>query len=461
MSGPTQQAPTSYQPQNSPGQDAAFQQGSGQLLSAGQNLYGSVAPQYGQISSNVANNPYYNTALAAASSAATTGIGQVAPQQFAGANTDTGIAQLSAGSIPGMVNAATAGGVQGYGAAMTGGVQGYNQAQSMMANPALATGLGAAPGVLSTGLGNANTSWGQSQDALAATQGYNANLMGSAGQTLNTAYDPQQALYNRSYQQMQEQANAINAQNGVAGSPFGAGLSAQDSGNFNIDWQNAQLQRQIAALGAYGTAAGTATGDVNSTLGQGASDYTNLSTGAVNNYTGLTSNATNNFTNLLGAGSSALNSGISTGTAALNNGINTGVGALTGLGSQAINANAGASTLGTQGLSTLMQSGQAANSTYLAQQQAQLDALNAQVSGTNSALSPTQAATGDANTYLNTGISAASQAGQAAQTNNASAAAGMAGIGSLISTGLGVAAMFATGGAAAPALAGTGLIGLF
>lgn len=79
-----------------------------------------------------------------------------------------------------------------------------------------------------------------------------------AGQVMNTAFDPQQALYNRSLQQNQQQQGALNAQAGVGTTPYGAGLADQANTNFNIDWQNAQLQRQIGGLGAAGQAYGQA-----------------------------------------------------------------------------------------------------------------------------------------------------------------------------------------------------------
>lgn len=77
-------------------------------------------------------------------------------------------------------------------------------------------------------------------------------LSGAAGNILNTGFDPRQELYNRTAQQIRDQQNAINTQSGVASSPYGAGLSGQRMQDFNIDWQNQQLQRQ----GLAGQAAG-------------------------------------------------------------------------------------------------------------------------------------------------------------------------------------------------------------
>jgi hypothetical protein len=179
MSGGTQTAPTPYQPPNQAGAAAGFQSGAGQLATAGQSLYGSVAPAFSQITSNVANNPYYNQAQGGAQAAANTATGQVAPQQLGAAS------QL--------------------------------QAFSSLSNPA-------------------------------------------AVQTLYNAYDPQSALYNQQYQQQLDQTNAISSMYGTGGSPYGAGVAANASNNFNLNWQNAQLARQIAALGAYDTNLGAAGG---------------------------------------------------------------------------------------------------------------------------------------------------------------------------------------------------------
>jgi hypothetical protein len=172
MSGGHQQAPTPFQPPNQSGAAQGFQQGAGQLATAGQNLYNSVGPQFGQISSNVANNPFYGQAQTGVQSAASTATGQVAPQQLGAANQLQALSSIGGGA----------------------------------------------------GLG-----------------------------VLNTGFDPQSALYNRSFAQQQDQTNAIDSMYGLGSSPYGAGVAANASNNFNIDWQNAQLARQIAALGAYDT----------------------------------------------------------------------------------------------------------------------------------------------------------------------------------------------------------------
>lgn len=87
--------------------------------------------------------------------------------------------------------------------------------------------------------------------------GGNLNMGGTAA--LNMGLDPQQALYNRTLQQLQDQVRVANSAAGVASSPYGAGLENQALSNFNIDWQNQQLQRALQGLSGAGTAYGQGT----------------------------------------------------------------------------------------------------------------------------------------------------------------------------------------------------------
>lgn len=75
-------------------------------------------------------------------------------------------------------------------------------------------------------------------------------LQGGATALYNQAVDPQQALYNRTQQQLMDQQNAINSRAGIASTPYGAGVAGQTAENFNIDWQNQQLQRLATGLQA-------------------------------------------------------------------------------------------------------------------------------------------------------------------------------------------------------------------
>jgi hypothetical protein len=98
--------------------------------------------------------------------------------------------------------------------------------------------------------GNQVGQFGQAADRASGEQ----QLMYGAGANLiNTAQDPQNALYGRTVQQLTDQVRAGQAARGLGNSPVGAAEENQALGNFNIDWQNNQLQRQATA----GTAAAT------------------------------------------------------------------------------------------------------------------------------------------------------------------------------------------------------------
>ena len=64
---------------------------------------------------------------------------------------------------------------------------------------------------------------------------------------LQTGFDPQNALYNSTAQQLTDQTRAAEAAAGVAGTPYGAGTEAQTMSKFNLDWLNQEQQRQSAA----------------------------------------------------------------------------------------------------------------------------------------------------------------------------------------------------------------------
>ena len=99
--------------------------------------------------------------------------------------------------------------------------------------------------------------YASNQAGLAAS---NAQGLTAAGQQVwNTALDPQKALYNRTLNQITQQDNAQQAARGIGMSPIGQELSNQAVSNFNIDWQNQQLQRQLAGLQGLGSAYGGAT----------------------------------------------------------------------------------------------------------------------------------------------------------------------------------------------------------
>jgi hypothetical protein len=80
---------------------------------------------------------------------------------------------------------------------------------------------------------------------------------GGAGQMYNagtgimqSAFDPQSALFNRQRQQLTDQSAAANAMSGLGNSPYGASTTSNALGNFGINWENQQLGRQTAGAQA-------------------------------------------------------------------------------------------------------------------------------------------------------------------------------------------------------------------
>jgi hypothetical protein len=85
-------------------------------------------------------------------------------------------------------------------------------------------------------------------------------LEGAAGTVLGTGYDPQSALYNQTAQQTANQTNANLAASGLSATPYGASVLGNTMQNFNMNWENQQLQRQIQASQAAGALMGQAQG---------------------------------------------------------------------------------------------------------------------------------------------------------------------------------------------------------
>jgi hypothetical protein len=122
-------------------------------------------------------------------------------------------------------------------------------------------------------------------------------------QILTNAFDPQNALYARTQQQVQDQAGAQLAASGVGSTPFGQGVMDQALSNFNIDWQNNQLQRQSQGISSYdslldsaasGYGAGTNLGAAGSALPYDTSNtINNTSLNALQTEQGLYSSPTN------------------------------------------------------------------------------------------------------------------------------------------------------------------------
>ncbi len=108
-------------------------------------------------------------------------------------------------------------------------------------------------------------------------------LMAGANQVYQTGLDPQQALYNQQFQRTNDQANVSNAQYGLTGQQA-AGNTQQADTNFNIDWQNNELSRQIAGLGGAAGAMGAAGSLGTTAAGLGGTGAGQLTTGGATPY---------------------------------------------------------------------------------------------------------------------------------------------------------------------------------
>lgn len=118
----------------------------------------------------------------------------------------------------------------------------------------------------------ANTGWGVGGTYV----GSGMNLMGAgnsmlpyAQSILNTGFDPQHALYDRTFHQQLEQQRAGQSARGIATTPYGAGLENQANSNFDMDWQNNLLNRQNTAAQGAGYLTNSAGNAIN--LGQNVS----------------------------------------------------------------------------------------------------------------------------------------------------------------------------------------------
>lgn len=121
---------------------------------------------------------------------------------------------------------------------MGGGGGGTNPAAGATAD------FGKAIGTVGTGL----TDWfgqlkGEDMQAMATLNPDIQTMLGNA-------FDPQQALYNRTLQQVTDQTRSGEAARGVANTPYGAAAEGNALSNFNIDWQNQQLGRETQGLGS-------------------------------------------------------------------------------------------------------------------------------------------------------------------------------------------------------------------
>ena len=219
--------PAPYQPSGQPAADTSYQSLMQGLINPSLSFLNQGQPfpavqQYPEaqyLTNLVTNNPYFGEAQQAAGLGAQ--YGQAAGQQAY--NTGMNTFPFLAGNVTGLVP----------------------DLQSLSRNI-----MGQAPGIAD-----------QTRAPISA-------LQSSGNQVLGTAFDPQQAMYNQMLQQTSDQQNAALAQAGLSGSPYAAGLQAQNLQNFGINWQNQQLARQAQGISAANQAFQGAGGLNTAALGQ-------------------------------------------------------------------------------------------------------------------------------------------------------------------------------------------------
>lgn len=138
--------------------------------------------------------------------------------------------------------------------------------QGLVNNPYANLYQASANGIAPYATGAGGQQYGAGSNLINAGQSY----LPYAQQTLQTGFDPQQALYKQMFQQNTDQTRAAEAARGIATTPYGAGLEDQSNLNFNNQWQNQQLARQ----GQAATTAGALTGAAGGALTTGAGGQT-------------------------------------------------------------------------------------------------------------------------------------------------------------------------------------------
>jgi hypothetical protein len=123
-------------------------------------------------------------------------------------------------------------------------------------------------------------------------------------QTMQTAFDPQNALYNQLLAQTQNQQNVANTQAGVGTTPYGASLADLNLSNFNMNWLQSQLQRQQTGAQTASTLGSNITGLTGAGLqasGMAPGTLSTLSALPYNTYVGQQGNVTGALQNQINA----------------------------------------------------------------------------------------------------------------------------------------------------------------
>jgi hypothetical protein len=153
----------------------------------------------------------------------------------------------------GAVQGGAAGNIQGLGAYNQPTQQlFYNQQQNPFAAPAIQGAQAGGAATMAQGGANLNNA--------NAFQGIPQSLLPFVQSTLNTGFDPQNALYGQQHQANTDFTNAALSQRGLGATPWGAGVSSMSDQYFNTNWLNTLLGRQQTAAGTAGQLLGAGEG---------------------------------------------------------------------------------------------------------------------------------------------------------------------------------------------------------
>jgi hypothetical protein len=107
--------------------------------------------------------------------------------------------------------------------------------------------------------------------------------------TLNTAYDPQNALYNQQHQANSDFTNAQMAQSGLSFTPWASGVSSTADQTFNTNWLQTQLGRQQTGANTVASLEGTSANAANTAYSLGNQGATQIQQGGAMPYDAQTS----------------------------------------------------------------------------------------------------------------------------------------------------------------------------
>jgi len=195
-----------------------------------------------------------------------------------GAGIFSGIAdQYAAHTLPGFRTPVAASGQ----AADAAWLQAMNAIQSAtdrntgMVDPVLLDSYSKMLGIDLSGIVQAGQTMGAQYGGLADTAGQFGGTMageaagafGRGNDIWNTARDPQNQLHDFLLQQTVDASRGGDSARGLAMSPYSAGLEQDATRKFEMDWQNQQLNRQIAGGGAANAAGTLGANDLSGAMG--------------------------------------------------------------------------------------------------------------------------------------------------------------------------------------------------